>query len=195
MHHLSRLTLRLFAVVIILAGMIGLPYLLITIVGWPLPHHLPTVAQLRSSYSTQIPSSFWPKALSVVAWLAWLYFVLAIGSTVISFISSLGSRKEAKRAQARKGAVRSLVATALSSAGTSGPTKWEFWDEFSPATPVEEAVVFTSPLDNVDLDGFAPGPPYILIRSHRQTALWYVRNYWPWVALGVAVLVLVVVLI
>ena len=54
------------ALFVIAVGLLGIPLLLATIVGWPLPHHLPTTGQLHSAGGSQIPDAFWPKALAVI---------------------------------------------------------------------------------------------------------------------------------
>ena len=43
------------ALFVIAVGLLGIPLLLATIVGWPLPHHLPTTGQLHSAAGSQIP--------------------------------------------------------------------------------------------------------------------------------------------
>src|ERR1039458_1241439 len=67
-------------------GLVGIPLLLATIVGWPLPHHLPTLAQLHSAAGSQIPDTFWPKALATVAWLAWGYFAFSLATATVDVI-------------------------------------------------------------------------------------------------------------
>jgi len=74
------------ALFVIAIGLVGIPLLLATIVGWPLPHHLPTTGQLHSAAGSQIPDAFWPKALAVIAWLAWGYFVLSLLTATIDVI-------------------------------------------------------------------------------------------------------------
>ena len=74
------------ALFVIAIGLVGIPLLLATIVGWPLPHHLPTTGQLHSAAGSQIPDAFWPKALAVIAWLAWGYFVFSLTTATIDVI-------------------------------------------------------------------------------------------------------------
>src|ERR1035437_4982735 len=74
------------ALFFIAIGLVGIPILLATIVGWPLPHHLPTTGQLHSAAGSQIPDAFWPKALAVIAWLAWGYFVFSLLTATIDVI-------------------------------------------------------------------------------------------------------------
>ena len=74
------------ALFVIAVGLLGIPLLLATIVGWPLPHHLPTTGQLHSAAGSQIPDAFWPKALAVIAWLAWGYFVFSLLTATIDVI-------------------------------------------------------------------------------------------------------------
>ena len=56
------------ALFVIAVGLLGSP-LLATIVGWPLPHHLPTGHALGSRITD--PRGDSAKALAVIAWLAW----------------------------------------------------------------------------------------------------------------------------
>jgi nucleoid-associated protein YgaU/DNA-binding SARP family transcriptional activator len=74
------------ALSVIAIGLIGIPLLLATIVGWPLPHHLPTITQLHSAAGSQIPDTFWPKALATVAWLAWGYFAFSLATATVDVL-------------------------------------------------------------------------------------------------------------
>jgi nucleoid-associated protein YgaU/DNA-binding SARP family transcriptional activator len=74
------------ALFVIAIGLVGIPILLATIVGWPLPHHLPSTGQLYSAAGSQIPDAFWPKALATIAWLAWGYFVFSLLTATIDVI-------------------------------------------------------------------------------------------------------------
>jgi LysM repeat protein/DNA-binding SARP family transcriptional activator len=74
------------ALFVIAIGLVGIPLLLATIVGWPLPHHLPTTGQLHSAAGSQIPDAFWPKALATIAWLAWGYFVFSLTTATIDVL-------------------------------------------------------------------------------------------------------------
>jgi DNA-binding SARP family transcriptional activator len=70
---LSRRILRaLGALVVLVALLAGVPAALWHYVGWPLPHAIPTWAELRGGLTGRgIPDDVLIKALAVVAWLAW----------------------------------------------------------------------------------------------------------------------------
>ena len=74
----AEITEGLGALAVIAAGLVAIPLLLVTIIGWPLPHHIPTISALHSAATSPIPDSFWPKALATIAWLAWGYFVYSL---------------------------------------------------------------------------------------------------------------------
>jgi DNA-binding SARP family transcriptional activator len=63
-----------------LAGMAaGIPWALVHFVGWPLPHALPTWAQLRAGLTQRgIPDTTLLKALACVVWLAWALLVASL---------------------------------------------------------------------------------------------------------------------
>ena len=76
----AQLAEGLGALFVIVIGLVGIPLALALVVGWPLPHHLPTTTQLHSAAGSQIPDDFWPKALASIAWIAWAYFVFSLVS-------------------------------------------------------------------------------------------------------------------
>jgi nucleoid-associated protein YgaU/DNA-binding SARP family transcriptional activator len=96
------------ALLVIAVGLLGIPLLLTTIVGWPLPHHLPTTGQLHSAAGSQIPDTFWPKALAVIAWLAWGYFVFSFLTATIDVI------RNRRRGTWRRAAGRTSMAALVS---------------------------------------------------------------------------------
>lgn len=72
--------LRGTTALILLAGLlIGVPTALWHYIGWPLPHALPTWAQVRSGLTSQgIPDNVLIKALAIVVWLTWSTLVVAV---------------------------------------------------------------------------------------------------------------------
>jgi nucleoid-associated protein YgaU/DNA-binding SARP family transcriptional activator len=85
-HAPRQLAEGLGALFVIVIGLVGIPLALALVVGWPLPHHLPTTTQLHSAAGSQIPDDFWPKALATIAWIAWGYFVLSLVSGTIDVV-------------------------------------------------------------------------------------------------------------
>ena len=85
-HTRTQLAEGLGALFVIVIGLVGIPLALALVIGWPLPHHLPTTTQLHSAAGSQIPDDFWPKALATIAWIAWAYFVFSLVSGTIDVI-------------------------------------------------------------------------------------------------------------
>jgi nucleoid-associated protein YgaU/DNA-binding SARP family transcriptional activator len=85
-HTPRQLAEGLGALFVIVIGLVGIPLALALVIGWPLPHHLPTTTQLHSAAGSQIPDDFWPKALATIAWVAWAYFLFSLVSGTIDVI-------------------------------------------------------------------------------------------------------------
>ena len=67
------------ALVGLLGVLVGVPLALWLMIGWPLPHAVPSPSELRDALTRPtIPDEFFPKALAVVAWLAWAQFVASL---------------------------------------------------------------------------------------------------------------------
>ena len=64
-------------------GLVGIPIVLAALVGWPLPHHVPSGAQAAHALGASIPDSFWPRLFAALAWLAWAYFVFSVGTNLV----------------------------------------------------------------------------------------------------------------
>jgi len=64
-------------------GLVGIPIVLSTLVGWPLPHHVPSGTQAAHALGASIPDSFWPRLFAALAWLAWAYFVFSVGTNLV----------------------------------------------------------------------------------------------------------------
>jgi DNA-binding SARP family transcriptional activator len=83
-------------------------------VGWPLPHAVPTVAELREGLSgSTVPDELFPRALAVLTWLAWLQFMACL---LVEARSALAGRAAGRVPGAGWGAQQlasSLVAAAM----------------------------------------------------------------------------------
>jgi DNA-binding SARP family transcriptional activator len=67
------------ALVALAAMAAGIPWALVHFVGWPLPHALPTWAQLRTGLTQRgIPDTTLLKALACVVWMAWALLVASL---------------------------------------------------------------------------------------------------------------------
>lgn len=59
----------------------GVPWLLLALVGWPLPRELPALSEITGSLrDSYVPDSFLVKAMAVVCWVVW--FELAASAVV-----------------------------------------------------------------------------------------------------------------
>ena len=141
------------ALFVIALGLLGIPLLLATIVGWPLPHHLPTAGQLHSAAGSQIPDAFWPKALATIAWLAWGYFVFSLVTATIDVIR-FRSRGTWRRAAGRT-SMAALVSAVIILASIRGSTA----SQRITAMPAVTAVADASPAPGALLSTSYPTVP------------------------------------
>ena len=146
------------ALFVIAVGLLGIPLLLATIVGWPLPHHLPTTGQLHSAAGSQIPDTFWPKALAVIAWLAWGYFVFSLLTATIDVIRS--RRRGTWRRAAGRTSMAALVSAVIVLASIRGSAAAH---RISPM-PAVTAVVDVSPAPGMILSAsHSTAPAYTVV--------------------------------
>ncbi len=68
---------------VLVIGLVGIPIVLSTLVGWPLPHHVPSGTQAAHALGASIPDSFWPRLFATLAWLAWAYFVFSVATNLV----------------------------------------------------------------------------------------------------------------
>ena len=78
------------ALVVLVIGLVGIPFALSTLVGWPLPHHVPSSGEAAHALGASIPDSFWPRLFAILAWLAWAYFVFWV---IISLVAQVSGRR------------------------------------------------------------------------------------------------------
>ena len=72
--------------------LVGVPAALSVLVGWPLPHSLPTWVELRSALtSTGIPDDVLVKALAVVCWGAWALLTASVTAEVVGVMRGRGA--------------------------------------------------------------------------------------------------------
>jgi len=115
----ARATMRqlaegLGAFVVLAAGLVGIPVLLATAIGWPLPHHLPGTAQVAGALRNSIPDTFWPHLFASLAWLAWAYFVFSVIAAVVAHLRGAGgSRRQRLGSHRTTSALVSAVITAV----------------------------------------------------------------------------------
>ncbi len=68
---------------VLIIGLVGIPIALSALVGWPLPHHVPSGIQAAHAFGASIPDSFWPRLFATLAWLAWGYFVFSVATNLV----------------------------------------------------------------------------------------------------------------
>ena len=97
------------AVVVLTALTIGVPIALITVVGLPLPHTMPSASVLTS----QLDVIAILRILSVVIWLAWAQLVWCVLVEIKAAISNVGVPSRVPLAGATQSAAHRLVTAAL----------------------------------------------------------------------------------
>lgn len=73
----TRLLRSVASLMVTLALLVGVPLLLVTAVGWPLPTSIPTIEALTDGARTGISDQVIVNTLAVIAWFAWSQLALA----------------------------------------------------------------------------------------------------------------------
>ncbi len=77
---LARGLAALVAIVVLTAGV---PAALALIVGWPLPHAVPSVSELSQTLTTgSISDEFFANLLAVLGWIYWAHFIVCLGAEI-----------------------------------------------------------------------------------------------------------------
>ncbi|MGH2356299.1 MAG: LysM peptidoglycan-binding domain-containing protein, partial [Chloroflexota bacterium] len=91
---LRRLARGLGALAALVLLLVGIPIALAVLVGWPLPHGLPSWNEFRSALTTSGPGDeVIVKGLAVVCWLAWATLAASVVLEVAGVIRGRGSRR------------------------------------------------------------------------------------------------------
>jgi DNA-binding SARP family transcriptional activator len=69
---------RVAKALLLLALLAGIPYGLITLIGWPLPRQRPTTDQLRHLLTTPVTDTLVLDTLAVALWILWACFTLSV---------------------------------------------------------------------------------------------------------------------
>ncbi len=99
----------LFAVVVLIALTVGVPFGLIRIFGVPIPHGMPTMAVLTH----QLDVFAILKVLSVLVWLAWLQLVCCVIAEIRAAVRNTGMPAQVPLAGGTQAVVHRLVTAAL----------------------------------------------------------------------------------
>ena len=91
---LRRLGRGLGALAVLVLLLVGIPIALAVLVGWPLPHGLPSWNEFRSALTTSGPGDeVIVKGLAVVCWLAWATLAASVVLEVAGVVRGRGSRR------------------------------------------------------------------------------------------------------
>lgn len=82
------------ALALLAALVAGIPWALWHFVGWPLPHHVPTAAQVGRALDHQgIPAQSLVDALAVVVWLTWAALMASLAAEIPATLSGRRARR------------------------------------------------------------------------------------------------------
>ena len=81
-----------------------------SLVGWPLPHHVPSGSEAAHALGASIPDSFWPRLFAILAWLAWAYFAFSV---VISLVDQVRGRRTGHRSHLVGSSAMAALITAV----------------------------------------------------------------------------------
>ncbi len=96
---------------VLVIGLVGIPdRARIAVVGWPLPHHVPSGSEAAHALGASIPDSFWPRLFAILAWLAWAYFVFWV---VISLVDQVRGRRTGHRSHLVGSSAMAALITAV----------------------------------------------------------------------------------
>ena len=94
MSRLVRLGKGLAALGVLVGLVVGIPWALWHFVGWPLPHHVPSAAQVGRALDRQgIPAQTLVDALAVVVWLTWATLVASLSVEIPAALSGRHARR------------------------------------------------------------------------------------------------------
>jgi DNA-binding SARP family transcriptional activator len=71
----GRILPALFALALLALALVGLPWLLVGWIGWPLPHHIPSLNEIVTALTSPASDQMMLDAIAVLAWFFWLLFV------------------------------------------------------------------------------------------------------------------------
>ena len=102
--------IRALGAMLLLAVLLGaVPFALVRFIGWPLPHQMPTMDQLRSPLNSDVLI----KALAVVVWLAWAQFTACVIVELANARRGIGIPTKVPAAGPSQFLARQLVAALL----------------------------------------------------------------------------------
>jgi DNA-binding SARP family transcriptional activator len=121
MARIATLAKGLVALVALGALMAGIPWALWHFVGWPLPHHLPSAAEVGRALSRHgIPARALIDALAIVVWITWAVLVASVAAEIPAAVFGRRARR-LPLAGVFQPAVGRLVATVVLACLTLAP--------------------------------------------------------------------------
>lgn len=91
---LRRLARGLGALAVLVLLVVGIPIALALLVGWPLPHGLPSWEEFRSALTTSGPGDeMIVNSLAVICWIAWAVLAASVVLEVAGVVRGRGSRR------------------------------------------------------------------------------------------------------
>ena len=101
------------AALLLLVLAAGVPVLLVTVIGDPLPAHMLTGAQLRRAFTAPLSDNAVVHVLAIVAWLAWVNLLVNVARELSAQLRGLPAPRRLPVLGVSQGVARQLVATAL----------------------------------------------------------------------------------
>src|SRR5664280_1767338 len=147
---------------VLVIGLVGIPMALSTLVGWPLPHHVPSGIQAAHALGASIPDSFWPRLFATLAWLAWGYFVFSVAANLV--LQLRGHRPGRRSPLFGSSAMAALITAVLILGQLRGAHTVRTGPPASPAPVVQLLSQTTS--------GVVPSLPTTPISAAQPTAQW-----------------------
>ncbi|MEU4767708.1 transcriptional regulator [Actinosynnema sp. NPDC023794] len=83
---LGRLVRGLLATAVLVALLVGLPWALTHFVGWPLPDHLPSWAEVQGALLGPMTTTFLLDFLTCLTWLVWAFFALDVARCAVEIV-------------------------------------------------------------------------------------------------------------
>ena len=80
MRAIRRGIVRTVAALFLTAALVALPAALVTLVGWPLPRHVPTTDEVSRWLTSPLGDDVVLNLLAVAAWLLWAAFLPAVAT-------------------------------------------------------------------------------------------------------------------
>ncbi len=94
MTRIAHLAKGIGALVLLVALVAGIPWALWHYIGWPLPHHVPTAAQIGHALDRHgIPARALIDALAVVVWLTWAVLLASVAAEIPAALSGRRVRR------------------------------------------------------------------------------------------------------